>query len=63
MTKPTSGDDVEYTIKRTWLGTPILYFRDSFAEYDNSWHWTRWRRASLEHQRNAIILLSRKGAD
>lgn len=53
-----NNDSVEYTIKTTWNGTPVLCYREAFAGESGSFYWSPWRKAKPEHINQVIKILN-----
>lgn len=46
MTNYPSSIGIEYTIRRTCFGSPVIYVRTTRPVHMGSWAWRSWRRAN-----------------
>lgn len=48
---------VEFTIRKTCFGKPVIYVRRAVPECNNVWEWGKWRPANDSECNAALIKL------
>jgi len=52
-----TSTSIEWTIKRSCLGSPIIYVRKTKPKECGVWGWAMWRKANYSEQNAALLKL------